>query len=127
MIHHVGVRASDFAASKTFYLAALAPLGIVCFYEADEVAEFAHESGSGPSLSLHQGEPTLRMHVAFEAPDRETVDRFHAAALSAGGQDNGAPGPRPHYRAYCAFVLDPDGNNLEAVHKEAELYGPPVG
>jgi len=122
VIHHLGVRASDFRASKAFYTGALAPLGIVCFYQAEDVAEFGHESGEGPSLSLHAGDPTQRVHIAFAAPDRETVDRFHAAALGAGGRDNGAPGRRPQYRAYCAFVCDPDGNNIEAVHKEIELY-----
>jgi catechol 2,3-dioxygenase-like lactoylglutathione lyase family enzyme len=118
VLHHLGIRASDFRASKAFYSAALAPLGIVSFYEAAGVAEFGHASGEGPSLSLHEGEPTERLHAAFAAADRATVDAFHAAALAAGGRDNGRAGPRPQYRAYCAFVLDPDGNNIEALVKE---------
>jgi catechol 2,3-dioxygenase-like lactoylglutathione lyase family enzyme len=118
MIHHLGLRASDFDASKAFYTAALRPLGIVCFYEAEAVAEFGREDGLGPSLSLHSGVQTKRMHLAFEAQDRTGVDAFYAAALAAGGQDNGPPGHRPEYRAYCAFALDPDGNNIEAVMKE---------
>jgi catechol 2,3-dioxygenase-like lactoylglutathione lyase family enzyme len=118
VLHHLGVRASDFDTSKTFYMEALRPLGYVCFYEADDVAEFGHESQQGPTLSLHAGIATQRFHVAFHAADRDTVDAFYAAALAAGGRDNGAPGARPHYRAYCAFVLDPDGNNIEALIKE---------
>jgi catechol 2,3-dioxygenase-like lactoylglutathione lyase family enzyme len=119
MLHHLGIRATDFSASKAFYAAALAPLGIVCFYEGDDVAEFGHESGEGPSLSLHAGKPTERLHAAFAASNREAVDAFYTAALGAGGRDNGPPGPRPKYRAYCAFVLDPGGNNIEALIKEA--------
>ena len=119
MLHHFGIRTRDFAASKAFYATALAPLGIVCFYEAEGVAEFGHESGGGPSLSLHEGEPTERLHLAFLASSREAVDAFYAAAIDVGGRDNGPPGPRPQYRAYCAFVLDRDGNNLEALVKDA--------
>jgi catechol 2,3-dioxygenase-like lactoylglutathione lyase family enzyme len=118
VIHHLGVRASDFAVSKVFYTEALRSLGYVCFYEADEVAEFGHESEQGPTVSLHAGAPTQRFHIAFQAADRDTVNAFYAAAIAAGGHDNGPPGPRPQYRAYCAFVLDPDGNNIEAVIKE---------
>jgi catechol 2,3-dioxygenase-like lactoylglutathione lyase family enzyme len=120
VLHHLAIRATDFSASKAFYVAALAPLGIVCFYEGNDVAEFGHESGVGPSLSLHAGKPTERLHAAFAASNREAVDAFYTAALgAAGGRDNGPPGPRPQYRAYCAFVLDPDGNNVEAIIKEA--------
>ena len=118
MLHHVGVRASDFETSKRFYAGALAPLGYVCFYEAEGVAEFGQESRDFPTLSLHSGEPTQRFHAAFVAGDRVTVEAFYAAAIAAGGTDNGPPGARPQYRAYCAFVLDPDGNNIEAVFKE---------
>jgi len=119
VLHHCGIRARDFAASKAFYTTALAPLGVVCFYEADGVAEFGHESGDGPSLSLHEGKPTQRLHLAFLATSSQAVDAFYAAAIDVGGRDNGPPGPRPHYRAYCAFVLDPDGNNVEALVKDA--------
>ena len=118
MLHHFALRASDFEASKRFYVEALRPLGYVCFYEADGIAELGHESLQPPTLSLHAGEPTQRFHAAFAADDHATVEAFYAAAIAAGGTDNGPPGPRPHYRAYCAFVLDPDGNNIEAVCKE---------
>jgi len=120
VIHHVGVRASDFDRSKAFYVDALRPLGVVCFHEGEGVAEFGREDGAGPSLSLHAGEPTRRLHIAFAAADRSVVDAFYEASLAAGGRDNGPPGRRPQYRAYCAFVLDPDGNNIEAVRKEGE-------
>ena len=118
MIHHLGIRASDFDASKRFYLDALRPLGYVCFYEAEGVAEFGHESYALPTLSLHAGPPTERFHLAFAAADEDVVRAFHAAALAAGGRDNGRPGRRAHYRAYCAYVLDPDGNNIEALVKD---------
>ena len=68
-------------------------------------------------LAIEQGEPNGPLHVAFAAPDRETVHAFHAAALAAGGRDHGGPGERPHYHPgyYAAYVLDPDGNNVEGV------------
>ena len=68
-------------------------------------------------LVLHEGEPTRPIHIALAAPDQATVDRFHEAALGGGGRDNGGPGERPHYHPgyYAAYVLDPDGNNVEAV------------
>ena len=116
-IDHVTLRAGNLAASRRFYEAALAPLGTGL--------EFAHEgllafgSGEGGRLILYASErPVAGFHVAFSAPSREAVDRFYAAALEAGGRDNGAPGPRPEYHAgyYGAYVFDPDGNNVEAVH-----------
>ena len=117
MIDHVGLRVSDYAASKAFYVAALGPLG----YEV--VLEFeGHAGGLGvggkPDFWIVEGTPPATLvHVAFASPDRPTVDAFHATALAAGGQDNGAPGLRPHYHEhyYGAFVIDPDGNNVEAV------------
>jgi catechol 2,3-dioxygenase-like lactoylglutathione lyase family enzyme len=81
------------------------------------VAEFGHESYEPPTLSLHAGAPTQRLHIAFAAADDESIRSFYAAALAAGGRDNGPPGRRPHYRAYCAYVLDPDDNNIEALVK----------
>jgi catechol 2,3-dioxygenase-like lactoylglutathione lyase family enzyme len=118
-IDHVTITVRDLAVSRRFYAAALAP------WNAREV-EFAGaagpEFGFGPEgaedFELREGAPTTPpVHVAFLAPDRATVDAFHAAALAAGGTDNGAPGPRPQYHAgyYAAFVLDPDGHNVEAV------------
>ena len=116
MIDHVSLNVSDLAASRAFYLAALAPLGIV------PVKEFPGAVGLGdrgfPDFWLVDRAPASGpAHVAFRAADRATVAAFHAAALAAGGCDNGAPGLRPQYRPdyYGAFVLDPDGNNVEAV------------
>lgn len=127
MIHHLGVFASDFAASRAFYVAALRPLGIGVGYETDSVCEFWHTGRDTPSLSLHPAaaEVTRGLHLAFEARDLEQVDAFFAAAIAAGGSERHAPRSWPEYRAYCAFVGDPDGNNIEAVHKEAR--GDPSG
>ena len=128
MIDHTGVKVSDLAKSKAFYRAALAPLGYRLLMEfpaevtgGDDVAGF----GVPPKADfwLARGTPNRpSLHVAFRAASRAQVDAFHAAALSAGGHDNGAPGPRPHYHEnyYGAFVLDPDGHNVEAVCHEAE-------
>jgi catechol 2,3-dioxygenase-like lactoylglutathione lyase family enzyme len=118
VIHHVGIRARDFTRSKAFYIAALAPLGVVAVHEAELATEFRREDGMGPSFFLQEGLPTERVHLAFTASDEAAVDAFFVAALGAGGRDNGEPGPRPQYKAYAALVLDPDGNNIEAVHKD---------
>ena len=113
-IDHLAITVRDAAASERFYEAALAPFGIEKALEEGAV-------GFGPPGSVDffvvEGEPAAPMHVAFSAPDRATVDAFHAAALAAGGRDNGAPGLRPRYHAgyYGAYVLDPDGHNVEAV------------
>jgi catechol 2,3-dioxygenase-like lactoylglutathione lyase family enzyme len=116
MIDHIGVGISEFAKSKAFYRAALAPLG----YEV--VMEWGQAAGFGvppkPEFWIGEGAPNPPpIHVAFRAETRQQVDAFYAAALAAGGRDNGAPGLRPHYHAnyYGAFVLDPDGHNIEAV------------
>jgi catechol 2,3-dioxygenase-like lactoylglutathione lyase family enzyme len=122
MIDHIAVNVSDYERSKSFYLAALGPVG----YEL--VMEFGKAGGFGPGgkpvLWLREQQPVGSMHLAVTAPDHATVDAFHAAALAAGGEDNGAPGLRPHYHAsyYAAFVHDPDGNNLEVVN-----HGPGIG
>jgi catechol 2,3-dioxygenase-like lactoylglutathione lyase family enzyme len=114
-LDHVVVMVRDLAASRAFYEAALAPFGA-------RVVDYGEIGiGIGPEgsedLGLREAEPRAPMHVAFLAQDTATVDAFHAAALAAGGVDNGAPGRRPQYheRYYAAFVLDPDGNNVEAV------------
>jgi catechol 2,3-dioxygenase-like lactoylglutathione lyase family enzyme len=121
MIDHVGFAVSDFERSKAFYLQALAPLGYSIFRER------ALEGGGGRAGFWADGKPDFwigsgtalkgMLHVAFTAKDRATVDAFHRAALTAGGKDNGAPGVRAHYHPsyYGAFVLDPDGHNVEAV------------
>src|SRR3712207_5024683 len=115
MIVHVTLRAADLPASRRFYEAALAPLGFGLEFEHDGLLAFG--SGESGRLILYAGErPVVGVHVAFSAPSPEAVDAFHAAALEAG--DNGAPGPRPEYHGgyYGAYVFDPDGNNVEAVH-----------
>ncbi|HEX4649250.1 MAG TPA: VOC family protein [Steroidobacteraceae bacterium] len=127
MIDHTGVRVSDLAKSKAFYRAALAPLGYELLMEfpaeitgGDDVAGFG--VAAKPDFWLTRGAPNRPcIHVAFRAASRAQVDAFHAAALAAGGRDNGAPGRRPHYHEnyYGAFVLDPDGHNVEAVCHEA--------
>lgn len=120
MIHHMGVFASDFEASRTFYTAALEPLGLAPQYESERVSEFWRKGEGVPSLSLErgEGEVTRGLHLAFVASDRAEVDAFHAAALAGGGTERHPPRRWPEYRAYCAFVSDPDGNNIEAVCKE---------
>jgi catechol 2,3-dioxygenase-like lactoylglutathione lyase family enzyme len=121
-IHHLGVFASDFEASERFYTAALETLGIIAGYRTETVAEYWHPERDTPSLSLETAEKardaTRGMHLAFAADDRDAVDVFHAVAVSAGGTSRHAPRFWSEYRAYCAFVSDPDGNNIEAVHKE---------
>lgn len=123
MIDHIGFGVSDLALSRAFYAAALAPLGIAVVMEVT-AAETGSEGHVGfgaagkPFFWIGSSRaPAGGLHVAFTAPDRATVDRFHQAALAAGGRDNGAPGIRAHYHPnyYGAFALDPDGNNVEAV------------
>ena len=117
MIDHAGFGVSDYARSKAFYERALAPLGITLLMEPMGRAAGFGEDGK-PFFWLEDGRsPVTEVHVAFAAPDRATVDAFHAAALEAGGTDNGAPGVREIYHPtyYGAYVLDPDGNNVEAV------------
>ena len=121
MLHHLGVFASDFPSSREFYVAALGALDIAPGYETSDVAEFWRPEDDTPFLSLEQavGDVTRGLHLAFAAPDRARVDEFFHASLRAGGRERVAPRFWPEYRAYCAFVSDPDGNNIEAVHKEA--------
>jgi catechol 2,3-dioxygenase-like lactoylglutathione lyase family enzyme len=117
-LDHVSLGVSDLAASRAFYEAALAPLGITTLMELPDRILM----GAGrPFLVLVERTPTRDAHVAFTAADNAICDAFHAAALAAGGVDNGAPGPRPqvHPGYYAAFALDPDGNNIEAVHLDA--------
>src|SRR4051812_17171452 len=116
MFHHVQIAVSDFAASLRFWKAALEPLGLV----AQHVDEAAKSAGFGPpgapKLWIGVGSPSKGpVHLALEAKDASAVKQFHAAALAAGGRDHGAPGPRPDYGPtyWAAFVIDPDGNNVE--------------
>jgi catechol 2,3-dioxygenase-like lactoylglutathione lyase family enzyme len=118
VIDHVGFAVADYQRSKGFYERALAPLGFKLLAEFSEAAAGFGKDGGKPSFFLEaHGEPVRgRLHIAFEAESRAQVDAFHAAALEAGGVDNGAPGVRwyhPDY--YGGYVLDPDGNNVEAV------------
>jgi catechol 2,3-dioxygenase-like lactoylglutathione lyase family enzyme len=124
MIDHVGIPVSDLARATEFYLKALAPLGIGMIMQVS-----AEQTGKGgavgfgaemkPFFWIGEGEVACGqyVHVAFAAQSRADVDAFYQAALAAGAKDNGAPGLRPHYHAdyYGAFVIDPDGNNIEAV------------
>lgn len=128
MIDHLSITVSDFAKSRAFYLQALAQTGHSKLVELPagpgghaQTAGFCHADGS--DLWIRQGDPTgPPLHIAFRVPSRAAVNAFHEAALAAGGRDNGAPGLRPNYHPnyYGAFVLDPDGHNIEAVCHEAQ-------
>lgn len=119
MIDHVGIRVRDVAKAKAFYTAALAPLGYELIMEIDVPGYVGLGFGIGkkPDFWVGSGAPNGPVHVAIAAKDRAAVDAFHAAALAAGATDHGAPGLRAHYHPtyYGAFVLDADGNNVEAV------------
>jgi catechol 2,3-dioxygenase-like lactoylglutathione lyase family enzyme len=121
VIDHIGVPVSDVAASKAFYERALAPLGIGVVMEMPVAVGFGRD-GKPFFWIVGEREPAGPIHVAFVAPDRAAVDAFHREALAAGGRDNGGPGLRePYHPAYYgAFVLDPDGNNAEAVTHRPE-------
>jgi catechol 2,3-dioxygenase-like lactoylglutathione lyase family enzyme len=122
MIDHIGFPVADYARSKTFYLKALAPLGYSLVMEVQQDQNESPAAGFGidgkPDFWIGgEGGLNRAMHVAITAKDRAVVDDFYRAAIAAGGKDNGAPGLRPHYHPnyYGAFVLDPDGHNVEAV------------
>jgi len=120
-IDHVRLPVSDIDVSRAFYAAALAPLGYRVVYDQDGSLGFGDDERE--PLALSSGPvPSARTHVAFTAAGTDEVDAFHAAALAAGGRDNGSPGERPYGGYYyAAFVLDPDGHNLEAVfHARAD-------
>ena len=128
MIDHISFGVSDFARSTAFYDQALAPLGVVRLFDVPK------EHSSGVKVTGYgddhpwfwlaaENATTGMMHIAFRAKNRDVVRAFHAAAIRAGGMDNGEPGLRPHYHTnyYAAFVLDPDGHNIEAVcHSQVE-------
>ena len=119
ILDHLAVGVEDLERSKAFYVAALAPLGVDVLLEYPGGAGFGRDRQ--PQFFVKEGRYGGPVHVAFAAPDTATVDAFHRAALAAGGTDNGAPGLRPEYhpRYYGAFVLDPDGHNVEAVTHQA--------
>lgn len=115
MIDHTAINVSDQESAKAFYSSALEPLGYGLAFESGEFMGFA--DANGMDLGVVRRDPVGGAHVAFKCSDHATVDAFHAAAMAAGAKDNGAPGLRTHYHEhyYAAFVLDADGNNLEAV------------
>ena len=122
MIDHIGFPVADYARSKSFYAKALAPLGYSLIMEVRQDQNDSPAAGFGadnkPDFWIGgEGGLNRPMHIAITARDRAAVDGFYRAALAAGGSDNGAPGLRPHYHPnyYGAFVLDPDGHNVEAV------------
>jgi catechol 2,3-dioxygenase-like lactoylglutathione lyase family enzyme len=118
MLDHVGFGVSDYARSKAFYSQALAPLGISLLLEPiAEAAGFGSDGKPFFWIESRGQAVTGRLHIALAADDRAAVDAFHAAAVAAGGTDNGAPGVRAIYHPnyYGAYVLDPDGHNIEAV------------
>ena len=114
MIAHTTLPVSDYQKAKTFYHAALAPLGYSNNMEYGEAAGF--NDGKNTDFWISRENSVVPTHVAFEASSRKQVEAFHKAALAAGGKDNGDPGYRDYWPGYyAAFVLDPDGNNIEAV------------
>lgn len=121
MFDHVGFGVSNLARSKAFFLAALAPLKVALVMEGPYGVGIGRNGK--PSLWLHETrERPAPLHIAFVAASRAEVDAFHRAALAAGRTDNGAPGLRPHYHPnyYGAFVIGPDGHNVEAVCHQAQ-------
>jgi catechol 2,3-dioxygenase-like lactoylglutathione lyase family enzyme len=128
IIDHVGINVADYPRAKAFYSAALAPLGITLLMEFGTAAGFGRDQKPelwlGAGKAEYQSEAQLGIitpiHICLAARNRAEVDAFHAAALAAGGRDNGAPGIRAHYHPgyYGAFALDPDGHNVEAVFHE---------
>jgi catechol 2,3-dioxygenase-like lactoylglutathione lyase family enzyme len=134
LLDHISLRVTDYERSKRFYEAALAPLGYVLAMENDSGAGF--RKGYIPSFWIKRGDVTQphvpplptsgcggpALHIAFASDDRQSVDSFYHAAVAAGARDNGPPGLRPNYHAnyYGAFVLDPDGYNIEAVCHKSE-------
>jgi len=116
VLDHVIINVRDYDSARAFYSHALAPLGIEPVLELGAMCGFG-ERGRPELWIAERDEPSAPVHVALRASERAIVDAFHAAALDAGGRDNGEPGPRSHYHEhyYGGFVLDPDGNNIEAV------------
>ena len=124
MFDHVKFGVSDYAASKAFFLKSLEPLGIVVASEGPPAygVELCQPGGKSSLCLFETQEKPAHLHVAFAAKNRQQVEAFYRAALDAGGKDNGAPGLRPHYHAnyYAAFVIGPDGHNIEVVCNEPE-------
>jgi catechol 2,3-dioxygenase-like lactoylglutathione lyase family enzyme len=122
VLDHIGFAVRDYGRSKAFYEQVLVPLGLSLIKEPQGAAAGFGKDGHALFWIEAQGRPVQgRLHIAFTADSREVVDAFHAAALAAGATDNGSPGVRPVYHPsyYGGYVLDPDGNNIEAVCHEA--------
>jgi catechol 2,3-dioxygenase-like lactoylglutathione lyase family enzyme len=121
MFDHVVFGVSDYAASKAFFLKALEPLGVAVVMERQGGIELSSDGKTSLCL-LQTDEKPAHLHLAFVAENRQQVDAFYRAALEAGGQDNGMPGLRPRYHAnyYAAFVIGPDGHNIEVVCHQPE-------
>ena len=124
MFDHVKFGVSDYAASKAFFLKALAPLGVVVVAEGPPTygVELSQPAGQSSLVLFQTGERPAPLHLAFTAENRPQVEAFYRAAMEAGGKDNGAPGLCPEYHAnyYAAFVIGPDGHNVEVVCHEPE-------
>lgn len=128
IIDHIGFGVGDYEKAKTFYAAALAPLGIQLLTDDPQadprfrVASFGENWNEARFWIGSEGKTTPPTHIAFRAETRSAVDAFYAAAIAAGGRDNGPPGLRPQYQPnyYAAFVFDPDGHNIEAVCFKSE-------
>jgi catechol 2,3-dioxygenase-like lactoylglutathione lyase family enzyme len=120
MFDHVVFGVSDYTASKAFFLKALEPLGVAVILEGPLGVELSAPKSKSSLCLFQTEEKPARLHLAFTAENRRQVEAFHRAALAAGGKDNGAPGLRPHYHAnyYAAFVIGPDGHNIEVVCHE---------
>lgn len=127
MIDHITITVRDLGVSKVFYEKVLVTLGMKTMLGSEEEYFWGFSATKAPEFEITKGRLFISQsddehpispstHIAFKAPDHETVDRFYTAAIAAGGKDNGPPGPRPHYTEtyYAAFVIDPDGNNIEA-------------
>lgn len=126
MFDHVVFSVSEYERAKAFFLEALEPLGVELVSEGPLGIELCRPDNPSSLCIRRAEERTAHLHLAFAADNREQVDRFYRAALAAGGQDNGAPGVRAQYHPsyYAAFVIGPDGHNIEAVcHKPAEMAG----
>ncbi|MGO8908350.1 MAG: VOC family protein [Bradyrhizobium sp.] len=117
MYDHIGLKVGDLDASVRFYTAALAPLGYVLCSRDDSGAGFGPKGEPALWLYVHKGPIGAGAHIAFRAPDHAAIRKFHADGVKAGGRDNGGAGPRADYSPtyFAAFLIDPDGNNVEAV------------
>ena len=123
LIDHIQLVVKDIAVSKRFYKAVFEVLKIPLGGEAEDHLWADELFISNKESKAAQGALTGRVHLAFQGKDRATVERFHAAAIAAGGRDNGAPGERPYHPGYYgAFVIDPDGNNIEVVFHGPAKY-----